>query len=274
MRPRWSGDGWRVPEISVIVTTHDRAWILPRALDSVLAQSWTDFELIVVDDASNDETRDVLAGYARRDPRLRLIVRPVNSRAEWPETEPRNDGLRAARGRFIAHLDSDNAWHPRFLERMRAHLAARPEVQLAWCNAINHYASARDFTRSIGEDRRPLRRADPSARTAVFAGCDLVGGLPGLDWYIDTNEIMHRAGLFARLGHLWPVAHPRRAGLLAEALLERPGRRFGDLWLAERTIAVCGHGALSHLDEDLVFFHYDAPPTCTPRHVAGTAASG
>jgi glycosyltransferase involved in cell wall biosynthesis len=269
-----SGNGRRAPEISVVVTTHDRAWILPRALDSVLGQSWTDFELIVVDDASTDDTGEVLAAYARRDPRLRVIERAVNSRAERPETEPRNDGLRAARGLYIAHLDSDNAWHPCFLERMRAHLAARPEVQLAWCNAINHYASARDFARSIGEDRRPLRRADPSARTAVFAGCDLVGGLPGLDWYIDTNEIMHRAGLFARLGHLWPVAHPRRAELLAEALLERPGRRFGDLWLAERTIAVCGHGALSHLDEDLVFFHYDAPPTCAPRHVAGTAASG
>ena len=99
------------PTVSVVVPTFNRASLLPRAIDSVLAQTFTDFELLVVDDASTDETAEVVRRYA--DPRVRYLVQPHNTGVAGA----RNRGMRAARGDFIAFLDSDDEWMPEKLER-------------------------------------------------------------------------------------------------------------------------------------------------------------
>jgi O-antigen biosynthesis protein len=98
-------DYWR-PRVSVIVPTYNRADVLPRAIRSVLAQSWTDLELLVVDDGSTDATAEVVARHG--DPRVRYLRQPQNAGV----SAARNRGLRAARGDFVAFLDSDDEWLP------------------------------------------------------------------------------------------------------------------------------------------------------------------
>jgi O-antigen biosynthesis protein len=98
--------GWHRPRVSVIVPTFNRAAVLPRAIHSVLAQSWTDFELLIVDDGSTDATADVVARH--RDPRMRYLRQPRNAGV----SAARNRGLRDARGDFVAFLDSDDEWLP------------------------------------------------------------------------------------------------------------------------------------------------------------------
>ncbi|MEX2617721.1 MAG: glycosyltransferase family A protein [Alphaproteobacteria bacterium] len=92
------------PKVTVIIPTFDRAHILPRAIDSVLEQSFGDFELLVIDDASHDETKDVVAQYS--DPRLQYIKLEKNGGV----AAARNSGIRRARGDYIAFLDSDDEW--------------------------------------------------------------------------------------------------------------------------------------------------------------------
>ncbi len=88
--------------VSVIIPTYNRAWILKEAIDSVLSQDYENFELIVVDDGSEDKTKELLDGYKNR---LRMI-KQKNSGV----SAARNKGLRAAYGEFIAFLDSDDIW--------------------------------------------------------------------------------------------------------------------------------------------------------------------
>jgi len=94
------------PAVSVIVPTYNRAGRLVRAIDSVLAQTFEDFELLIVDDASTDDTAEVVGGYGDR--RVRFLPAAVNRGV----STARNRGVRAARGELIAFLDSDDTWSP------------------------------------------------------------------------------------------------------------------------------------------------------------------
>ncbi len=95
------------PQVSVIIPTYNRAWIIEEAIDSVLAQDYTEFELIVVDDGSTDQTSDVLNAY-RNDIKVLCQKNKGVSAA-------RNRGIAEASGKFIAFLDSDDLWLPQKL---------------------------------------------------------------------------------------------------------------------------------------------------------------
>ena len=94
----------RKPQISVIIPTYNRGWILKEAVDSVLSQNYTDFELIVVDDGSTDNTLALLQAYKGRLNVLEQENRGVSS--------ARNLGIKNSCGQYIAFLDSDDLWLP------------------------------------------------------------------------------------------------------------------------------------------------------------------
>jgi len=108
------------PLISVIIPTYNRAGLLKRAVESVLEQSYDNFELLVVDDGSTDETADFVTGLD--DPRLRYLRQPRNMGV----AAARNRGMREARGSLIAFLDSDDAWTRAKLERQVELIRRRP----------------------------------------------------------------------------------------------------------------------------------------------------
>ena len=115
------------PLVSVIIPTWRRAEACLRAVASVRAQTWTRLEILVVDDASNDDTLERLAGID--DPRLRTIARARNGGV----ARARNDGLAAARGDHVAFLDSDDLWHPDKLDaQLDAFGRADRRVGLVW----------------------------------------------------------------------------------------------------------------------------------------------
>jgi glycosyltransferase involved in cell wall biosynthesis len=99
-------------KISVILPTFNRSQYLPLALDSIFGQSFRDFEVIVVDDGSTDDTRQVVSKYATQ---VEYIYQENQGRGA-----ARNMGVEHARGEYIAFLDSDDLWHPDHLERLMA----------------------------------------------------------------------------------------------------------------------------------------------------------
>src|SRR5438045_3662637 len=106
--------GWEMstsPLVSVVIPTRNRASMLPAAIDSVLSQSMSDLELIVVDDQSVDETEAIVGRYA--DNRIRYFK--LSSRKGG--SAARNAGIRAARAAYIAFLDDDDEWLPEKLDR-------------------------------------------------------------------------------------------------------------------------------------------------------------
>ncbi|MGQ9861548.1 MAG: glycosyltransferase family 2 protein [Thiobacillaceae bacterium] len=92
------------PSVSVVIPAYNAAWCVGRAIDSVLAQDYRDFELIVVDDGSTDDTAKVLAAYGDA---IHVIGKPNGGLSS-----ARNAGIAAARGEFIAFLDADDWWLP------------------------------------------------------------------------------------------------------------------------------------------------------------------
>lgn len=100
------------PLVTVIMPTHNRADLLPRAVRSILAQTHRNFELIIVDDKSPDNTPEVVKGLMSEDDRIRYIRNDENIDA----AESRNVAIKTAKGEFVAFLDDDDEWMPQKLE--------------------------------------------------------------------------------------------------------------------------------------------------------------
>lgn len=112
-QPAGSGAGAEAPLVSIVMPAYNAVRTLPTAVESVLAQTCGDFELLIVDDCSSDATAAAAEGYAARDGRVRFLKNPRNMGA----AEARNAGVGAARGLWVAFLDSDDAWTADKLEK-------------------------------------------------------------------------------------------------------------------------------------------------------------
>ena len=110
----------KIPVVSVIIPTYNRGWILREAIDSVLAQDYSDFELIVVDDGSTDDTRAILGTYGRDI----IVLQQPNQGV----SAARNRGIAESRARLVAFLDSDDFWLPQKLTRQVAFFQSNPEA--------------------------------------------------------------------------------------------------------------------------------------------------
>lgn len=110
----------RGPVVSIVIPTFNNADLIGIALESVYAQTFTDFEIIVVDDGSTDGTREVLSAFTDR---ISYHYQPNQGPAA-----ARNKGLRLARGEFIAYLDADDIWHPDNLSIKRLALMSHPDL--------------------------------------------------------------------------------------------------------------------------------------------------
>jgi GT2 family glycosyltransferase len=110
------------PRVSVIIPTYNRGWIIREAIDSVMVQDYRDFELIVVDDGSTDNTPDILDSFRDEIRVLRQENQGVSA--------ARNRGLATASGRFIAFLDSDDLWLPQKLLRQVEFFNKNPDAQI------------------------------------------------------------------------------------------------------------------------------------------------
>ena len=101
------------PRISVIIPTYNRQKLLARAIESVLNQTFKDFELFIVDDGSTDNTKEVVREFQKRDSRIKYIWQE-NSGAP---ARPKNTGIKNAKGNYIAFLDDDDEWLSEKLEK-------------------------------------------------------------------------------------------------------------------------------------------------------------
>ncbi len=134
------------PPVSVVMAAKNYARFLPAAVESVFAQTFTDWELVIIDDGSTDHTPDAVRPFLA-DRRVRYVR---SDRLGQPRAKNLGAGL--ARGEFVAYLDADDAWKPTKLEKQLALLHARPAVGVCFCRRS-----------LIDEEGRPLPGKDPPA---------------------------------------------------------------------------------------------------------------
>lgn len=115
-------------EVSVIIPTYNRGWILKESIDSVFSQTFDAYELIVVDDGSDDNTSEILDSYGNK---LRII-----RQANQGVSAARNRGIIASSGEFIALLDSDDLWLPEKLDRQMSFFRNNPDAVICQTQEI------------------------------------------------------------------------------------------------------------------------------------------
>ncbi len=188
-----------MPKISVIIPVYKVERYLRRCLDSVIAQTFTDWEAICVDDGSMDDSGKILDEYAARDKRFRVI-----HKENAGVSAARNDGMKHARGEFVIFIDSDDFIHPQLFE-ITAHLADKNNADIV---------SFRFDARAQKEMRRLLRAGSDTAdfvpksmARAYKPQCVPCVVTDNLLWY--STERSHSLGLF-RIRHCYPVLHLMR----------------------------------------------------------------
>src|SRR5262245_48027518 len=124
------------PAVTVILPTYNRASFLPGAFESLDSQSFKDWDLIVVDDGSTDNTREIVHAFERAGGRAMRYVHQTNRGAY----AARNRGLDEATGKYVAFFDSDDVWLPHHLARCVTALEEHPEVDWVFgsCTQIDH----------------------------------------------------------------------------------------------------------------------------------------
>ena len=119
------------PKVSVVVPNYNHARFLPKRIDSILEQTFQDFELILLDDCSTDDSRSILAKYADSS-RVRTEFNEINSGSSFKQW---NKGVGLARGEYVWIAESDDYSDERLLEELTARLDAEPRGAFAYCRS-------------------------------------------------------------------------------------------------------------------------------------------
>ncbi len=198
------------PAVSVVMSVHNGAAVLPETLEALAGQTLANYELVVIDDGSTDSTAAILHARRAADPRIRVI-----SQANTGLTRALNVGLGHARAPLIARQDADDPPRPERLERQAAAFAADPELVLLGSNAeIIFTDGRRTVWGHTADERLPavLSRQTPFPHSSVMMRTDAVRRAGGYDETFLTGQDTE---LWMRLGRLG------RVSMLPELLIER-----------------------------------------------------
>jgi glycosyltransferase involved in cell wall biosynthesis len=167
------------PLVSVIVPTYNRADLVSRAIESVLDQTYDNFELLVVDDASTDDTETIVRSYD--DERVTYFCHQKNRRV----SAARNTGIEQASGQYLAFLDDDDEWFPTKVEQQVDHLeAADAAVGMVYCWMEYH------------DGEKPIRDYRPQVEGEIFE--ETIGGQPigACSTLVVQDEVVDEVGGF------------------------------------------------------------------------------
>ncbi len=160
--------------VSVIMPVYNRIDTVKLAVDSVLEQSYSNLELIIVDDGSDDGTKELLENI--NDPRISLL----HNKSCKGVSNARNQGLAAARGKYIAYLDSDNLWDSRYLAAMIGAFLELPDAEAIYSGQLLFK----------GEQKHPFAVRFGSFNRSLLTNRN----------YIDINALCHTKELYNRIG--------------------------------------------------------------------------
>lgn len=198
--------------VSVIVPVYNREHLISETLDSILEQTYRPIEIVVINDGSTDCSIDILNQYASRNPGIFNIIDQHNT----GQVAARNNGIRTARGEFIAFLDSDDKWHPLKLEK-QIPMFSTPNVALVYSGLEKIDESGRPFQTEL---------CDPSRTDELYMHLLVSNQMTG-GTVVVTRAVLNEVGLFdesfkaAENWDLWlRVCRDHRAKLVNEPLVQ------------------------------------------------------
>ena len=170
----------KTPLISVIMAAYNSEKYIAEAIESVLKQTFNNFELIIINDASADKTLDIIKEYAEKDKRIKLI----NHKQNKGISETRNDGIKEAKGKYIAIHDSDDISKPERFKLQADYLKSHPK-----CGVVGSHIEIFDDTIKKIVSLRKYPEKDSDLRKMIFFSCPIAQPVS-----------MIRAEVFKKLG--------------------------------------------------------------------------
>jgi len=172
---------YSIPIVSVIVPAYNASLFISQAIESVLAQTFTDFELLIVDDGSTDSTTSIAKRYCQQDSRIRLF-----SQANKGVSAARNVGIQMTQGKLIAFLDADDQWLPDKLAAQIEHLNSHPSVgvsfgRVEFVNQDGMHTGQYSTARLTGLKSQDFLYGDPTSTTS--------------NWVV-RREVFEQVGVF------------------------------------------------------------------------------
>ncbi len=223
------------PTVSVVIPTYNSAASLGRAMESVIAQTFADWELIVVDDASMDATQSVVEAYREKICHDRLIY--IRRPQQGGSSATRNTGIDRATGRFVAFLDADDEFLPNKLARQLALFDLRPELGLVYSD-YSYVDLNGERHASVFDDLNPAARGVPSIEVA-----------PGL--HVCDDELVDRMiGRYI----VSTITGMVRREVLATGVRFAEGQQYSEEWLFFLDVASRTRGGF--VDEPLSLHHH------------------
>lgn len=197
--------GPRSPAISVVMPAHNAEPYLACAVRSILTQSFTDFELILLDDASRDGTWAVAEALARQDARIRAIRNPTNLKI----AATLNRGIELARGRYVVRMDADDWSYPNRLQKQFEFMEDHPEVVVSGgtievCDGDLAPVNRREYPRTDAEIRQKMFFFSPFCHPAIICRTDALRKAGG---YNPSLEVAQDYELYFRIGRLGELAN-------------------------------------------------------------------
>jgi glycosyltransferase involved in cell wall biosynthesis len=176
-----------MPTVSVIVPNYNHARFLPSRIESILRQTYQDFELILLDDCSSDDSRSILSRYAD-DPRVRIELNQVNSGSSFKQW---NKGVSLARGKYVWIAESDDYADLRLLDRLLAFLDSDAAIAFAYCRSWR----VTDHGRTDGFCDSYLHHLDPSLWRTDFR---IEGKNLCRNYFLFTNPVQNASAVVFR----------------------------------------------------------------------------
>jgi glycosyltransferase involved in cell wall biosynthesis len=196
----------RSPLISVILPVFNAEMTIAVAIESILSQSFRDFELILIDDGSKDQTLKVIEPYVGKDSRIVLLKNPQNMRL----ARSLNRGIEVARGKYLARMDADDYSYPDRLEKQFRYMEAHPEIGVSGgtmevVDSLDRVTSIRRYFLEDGEIRKNIFYFSPFCHPAIIirkSVIDKVGGFIHEYNPAEDYELYFRIGKISHFGNL------------------------------------------------------------------------
>jgi glycosyltransferase involved in cell wall biosynthesis len=245
----------QAPKVSVLMPAYNAEKYIGEAIESILSQTFTDFEFIIVDDGSTDRTWENVTAYAKKD--IRIV--PMQNERNSQICITLNNGLSVAKGKYVVRIDSDDTSPKDRIEKQVAFMDAHPEVVVSGgtvqiCDASLTPTNLRQYNLTDDAIRAKLFRYSPFAHPSVIYSLDAVkkAGMYNPDLNdAEDYDLYFRLGRIGKFANLSDVIHNLR--LSSGSISQTRGKRQERLTLYIRLKAVIEYQYSMKVSDDVYF---------------------